>query len=173
MVFSQTLMERRIRPWINKKIIEYIGEEEATLVDFVCSKVCIFCILWSCGFAPYLNCNSYSCTHVYNGLSRQSPGSFVTQFISRKSKAEVEYLPCFHYIQVCVYIYMYTYISVYKKIELCGIERHLIWFWKEKYLAGKWEIQLWGVIHKEFCLCLSISSLLLKEGKLFPLTKKT
>jgi len=40
--FFQTLMERRIRPWINKKIIEYIGEEEATLVDFVCSKVSIF-----------------------------------------------------------------------------------------------------------------------------------
>lgn len=35
-------MERRIRPWINKKIIEYIGEEEATLVDFVCSKVSFF-----------------------------------------------------------------------------------------------------------------------------------
>lgn len=34
-------MERRVRPWINKKIIEYIGEEEATLVDFVCSKVLI------------------------------------------------------------------------------------------------------------------------------------
>ncbi|XP_019953118.2 RNA-binding protein 25b [Paralichthys olivaceus] len=34
-----TLMDRRVRPWINKKIIEYIGEEEATLVDFVCSKV--------------------------------------------------------------------------------------------------------------------------------------
>ncbi|XP_052007025.1 RNA-binding protein 25 [Xyrauchen texanus] len=34
-----TLMDRRIRPWINKKIIEYIGEEEATLVDFVCSKI--------------------------------------------------------------------------------------------------------------------------------------
>ncbi|KAK5852787.1 hypothetical protein PBY51_006628 [Eleginops maclovinus] len=33
------LMERRVRPWINKKIIEYIGEEEATLVDFVCTKV--------------------------------------------------------------------------------------------------------------------------------------
>lgn len=32
-------MDRRIKPWINKKIIEYIGEEEATLVDFVCSKV--------------------------------------------------------------------------------------------------------------------------------------
>ena len=36
-------MERRIRPWINKKIIEYIGEEEATLVDFVCSKVSLLC----------------------------------------------------------------------------------------------------------------------------------
>lgn len=35
------LMDRRIRPWINKKIIEYIGEEEATLVDFVCSKVSV------------------------------------------------------------------------------------------------------------------------------------
>ncbi|XP_051504073.1 RNA-binding protein 25 [Myxocyprinus asiaticus] len=34
-----TLMDRRIRPWINKKIIEYIGEEEATLVEFVCSKI--------------------------------------------------------------------------------------------------------------------------------------
>jgi hypothetical protein len=32
-------MERRIRPWINKKIIEYIGEPEPTLVDFICSKV--------------------------------------------------------------------------------------------------------------------------------------
>lgn len=38
-LLSQTLMEKRIRPWINKKIVEYIGEEEATLVDFVCSKV--------------------------------------------------------------------------------------------------------------------------------------
>lgn len=32
-------MERRIRPWINKKIVEYIGEPEPTLVDFICSKV--------------------------------------------------------------------------------------------------------------------------------------
>ncbi|XP_008486240.1 RNA-binding protein 25-like [Diaphorina citri] len=32
-------MERKIRPWINKKIIEYIGEPEPTLVDFICSKV--------------------------------------------------------------------------------------------------------------------------------------
>lgn len=38
-------MDRRIRPWINKKIIEYIGEEEATLVDFVCSKVCAHFLL--------------------------------------------------------------------------------------------------------------------------------
>lgn len=32
-------IERKIRPWINKKIIEYIGEPEPTLVDFICSKV--------------------------------------------------------------------------------------------------------------------------------------
>lgn len=38
-VVDTALMEKRIRPWINKKIVEYIGEEEATLVDFVCSKV--------------------------------------------------------------------------------------------------------------------------------------
>ncbi len=33
------LMERRIRPWVNKKITEYIGEPEPTLTDFICSKV--------------------------------------------------------------------------------------------------------------------------------------
>lgn len=33
------LMEKKIRPWINKKIIEYIGEPEPTLVDFICNKV--------------------------------------------------------------------------------------------------------------------------------------
>lgn len=36
---DNALMERKIRPWINKKIIEYIGEPEPTLVDFICSKV--------------------------------------------------------------------------------------------------------------------------------------
>ncbi|EZA57521.1 hypothetical protein DMN91_003379 [Ooceraea biroi] len=38
-IIDNTLMEKRIRPWINKKIIEYIGEPEPTLVDFICSKV--------------------------------------------------------------------------------------------------------------------------------------
>ncbi|KAA0203509.1 hypothetical protein HAZT_HAZT001799 [Hyalella azteca] len=33
------MMEKRIRPWISKKIVEYIGEPEPTLVDFICSKV--------------------------------------------------------------------------------------------------------------------------------------
>jgi RNA-binding protein 25 len=32
-------MERRIRPWVSKKIAEYIGEPEPTLSDFICSKV--------------------------------------------------------------------------------------------------------------------------------------
>lgn len=32
-------MEKRIRPWINKKIAEYIGEEELALLDFICTKL--------------------------------------------------------------------------------------------------------------------------------------
>ena len=36
---DSTLMEKRIKPWINKKIIEYIGEEEASLVEYICQKV--------------------------------------------------------------------------------------------------------------------------------------
>lgn len=40
-VVDNHLMEKRIRPWINKKIIEYIGEPEPTLVDFICSKVLV------------------------------------------------------------------------------------------------------------------------------------
>ncbi|XP_033626788.1 RNA-binding protein 25-like isoform X2 [Asterias rubens] len=38
-VVDESLMERRIKPWINKKIVEYIGEEEATLTEFICSKL--------------------------------------------------------------------------------------------------------------------------------------
>ena len=40
----QGLVDRRIRPWVNKKIIEYIGEEEMTLTDFICSKV-RYCVI--------------------------------------------------------------------------------------------------------------------------------
>ena len=32
-------MDKRIRPWINKKIVDYIGEEEQALVDFIIEKV--------------------------------------------------------------------------------------------------------------------------------------
>lgn len=32
-------MEKRIRPWINKKITEYIGEEEVALLNFICDKL--------------------------------------------------------------------------------------------------------------------------------------
>lgn len=32
-------IEKKVRSWINKKIIEYIGEPEPTLVDFICSKL--------------------------------------------------------------------------------------------------------------------------------------
>jgi len=36
---DQTLLDSRVKPWVNKKITEYIGEEEPTLTDFICQKV--------------------------------------------------------------------------------------------------------------------------------------
>lgn len=36
---DNTIMDRRIKPWVNKKIVEYIGEPEPALVEFICSKV--------------------------------------------------------------------------------------------------------------------------------------
>ncbi|XP_061173330.1 RNA-binding protein 25-like [Saccostrea echinata] len=38
-IVDQVLMDKRIKPWVNKKIIEYIGEEEPTLTEFICQKV--------------------------------------------------------------------------------------------------------------------------------------
>jgi len=38
-IVDSTLMDKRIKPWVNKKMIEYIGEEEPTLTEFICSKV--------------------------------------------------------------------------------------------------------------------------------------
>lgn len=38
-VIPQNLMDKRIKPWVTKKIIEYIGEEEPTLTEFICQKV--------------------------------------------------------------------------------------------------------------------------------------
>ncbi|CAD5121807.1 DgyrCDS10279 [Dimorphilus gyrociliatus] len=38
-----SLMDKRIRPWVDKKIVEYIGEEEPTLTDFICQKVMARC----------------------------------------------------------------------------------------------------------------------------------
>jgi len=42
-IVDQALVDKRIKPWVNKKIFEYIGEEEETLVDFICSKVLSKC----------------------------------------------------------------------------------------------------------------------------------
>lgn len=36
---NATVMEKRVRPWITKKIAEFLGEEERSLVDFVCEKI--------------------------------------------------------------------------------------------------------------------------------------
>jgi hypothetical protein len=38
-VTEHKIVEQRLRPWIAKKIVEYLDEEEATLVDFVCTKL--------------------------------------------------------------------------------------------------------------------------------------
>jgi len=38
-IVDQSLMDKRIKPWVTKKIVEYIGEEEPTLTDFICQKV--------------------------------------------------------------------------------------------------------------------------------------
>lgn len=32
-------MEKRIKPWVVKKIVEYIGEEEPSLTEFICLSV--------------------------------------------------------------------------------------------------------------------------------------
>ena len=56
-------MERRIRPWINKKIAEYIGEPEPILVDFICSKILV-------GSTPQAILDDVQTVRVYRGLQR-------------------------------------------------------------------------------------------------------
>ena len=38
-LLDTNLIEKRIKPWVIKKIVEYLGEEEATLTDFICSSI--------------------------------------------------------------------------------------------------------------------------------------
>ena len=38
-LLDSNLMEKRIKPWVIKKIVEYLGEHEATLTDFICSSI--------------------------------------------------------------------------------------------------------------------------------------
>jgi RNA-binding protein 25 len=45
LVVFQALIEKRVDPWINKKIQEYIGEPEPILTEFVCNKL-------SCHISP-------------------------------------------------------------------------------------------------------------------------
>jgi len=33
------LVENKMRPWVKKKIVEFLGEEEQTLIDFICKKL--------------------------------------------------------------------------------------------------------------------------------------
>ena len=36
---DQAMMKNKIHPWVAKKIVEYIGEDEPTLVAFICSRL--------------------------------------------------------------------------------------------------------------------------------------
>ncbi|KNC81223.1 hypothetical protein, variant [Sphaeroforma arctica JP610] len=38
-MLSAAMFVKRIQPWVNKKITEYIGEEEPSLTEFICDKV--------------------------------------------------------------------------------------------------------------------------------------
>lgn len=37
-LFSQHALHERMKPWISKKITEFLGEEETTLVDYIVSS---------------------------------------------------------------------------------------------------------------------------------------
>lgn len=39
MVEQHNIIQSKMRPWIVKKIIEYLGEEEKTLTEFVLTKL--------------------------------------------------------------------------------------------------------------------------------------
>lgn len=36
---DQHLIDRRVTPWLKKRIVEYLGEEEATLIKYICKKI--------------------------------------------------------------------------------------------------------------------------------------
>lgn len=38
-LLDQNLMEKRIRPWVSRKIVEYMGEQEVDLINFVCTQL--------------------------------------------------------------------------------------------------------------------------------------
>lgn len=39
MVEAHNIIQSKMRPWIVKKIIEYLGEEEKTLTEFILTKL--------------------------------------------------------------------------------------------------------------------------------------
>lgn len=36
---NDALIKNRLKPWINRKISDYIGDEEPSLVSFICEKI--------------------------------------------------------------------------------------------------------------------------------------
>ena len=38
-LLQHKIIERKMKPWVTKKILEYLGEEEKTLIDFIMGKI--------------------------------------------------------------------------------------------------------------------------------------
>ena len=38
-VVDSAFVEKRIRPWVTSQVIKLIGEEEVTLIAFICNKI--------------------------------------------------------------------------------------------------------------------------------------
>lgn len=99
-------MERKIRPWINKKIIEYIGEPEPTLVDFICSKVLA-------GSQPQVILEDVQMVNIF----------FVKVLGWRKvlgdfnKKIQRKICICFIYILLCVHRFFTMFLDLSRKFE--------------------------------------------------------
>jgi len=39
LIDAKKLIEDKMRPWVTKKILEFLGEEEPTLIEYVCKKL--------------------------------------------------------------------------------------------------------------------------------------
>ncbi len=73
----QNLVDKRIKPWVNKKIFEYIGEQEPTLVEFICSKVSCHDIFQFLYFDSLISTPTSNRVSIHNRGFESDPGMFM------------------------------------------------------------------------------------------------